>query len=256
MSKPPHLYPDTDSSKHFSNSQNKCGGKFYVVATPIGNMSDITLRALETLKNVDLILCEDTRTTGKLLSKYNIKKPTMSFHAHSKLAKTDKIFKLLEEGKDIALVSDAGTPGISDPGAMLVSEIKKHFNSVKGVLAGNGIDIIPIPGATAVITALSASGLPTHEFTFLGFLPHKKGRETLFKEIASSKRTMVFYESPHRILKTLESLAKFCPNKKVCLARELTKIYEEFKTGSPRELFDYLTENPIKQKGEFTVIVG
>ena len=117
------------------------------------------------------------------------------------------------------------------------------------------VQIIPIPGVSAVITALSASGLPTHEFTFLGFLPHKKGRETLFKEIAGAKRTMVFYESPHRILKTLEMLVKFCPDKKVCVARELTKIYEEFKTGSPAELLEYLTKNPIKQKGEFTVIV-
>lgn len=221
--------------------------KFYVVATPIGNMEDITLRAIRILGEVDMILCEDTRETGKLLAKYNIKKPTMSYHAQSKLAKTDKIFALLEEGKDLALVSDAGTPGISDPGAMLVSKIKTELPEVQ---------VIPIPGATAVITALSASGLPTHEFAFLGFLPHKKGRETLFKEIAEAKRTTVFYESPHRILKTLESLAKFCPNKKVCLARELTKIYEEFKTGSATELLEYLTQNPVKQKGEFTVLVS
>jgi 16S rRNA (cytidine1402-2'-O)-methyltransferase len=199
------------------------------------------------LGEVDLILCEDTRETGKLFNKYNIKKPTMSYHAQSKLGKTDKIFALLEEGKDLALVSDAGTPGISDPGAMLVSKIKTELPDVQ---------VIPIPGATAVITALSASGLPTHEFTFLGFLPHKKGRETLFKEIAESKRTMVFYESPHRILKTLESLNKFCPDKKVCIARELTKIYEEFKNGSANELLEYLTQNPVKQKGEFTVLVS
>jgi 16S rRNA (cytidine1402-2'-O)-methyltransferase len=221
--------------------------KFYVVATPIGNMGDITLRALETLKSVDLVLCEDTRETGKILHKYEIKKPTMSYHAQSKLAKTDKIFELLREGKNLALVSDAGTPGISDPGAMLISKIKNELPEV---------EVIPIPGATALITALSASGLPTHEFTFLGFLPHKKGRETLFKEIAESKRTVVFYESPHRILKTLEALEKFTPNKKVCIARELTKIYEEIKTGSPKEIFEYLTKNPVKQKGEFTVLVS
>ncbi len=222
--------------------------KFYVVATPIGNMGDITFRAIETLKSVDMILCEDTRVTRKLLEKYNINKPTMSYHAQSKLSKTDKIFELLEQGKDLALVSDAGTPGISDPGAMLVSQIKNTRQDL--------VQVIPIPGASAVTTALSASGLPTHEFTFLGFLPHKKGRETLFKEIAQSERTMVFYESPHRILKTLESLQKFCPDKKVCIARELTKIYEEFKTGSPKEILDYLVSNPIKQKGEFTVIVA
>ena len=229
--------------------------KFYIVATPIGNMGDITLRAIETLKNVDLILCEDTRETKKILDKYDINKPTMSYHAQSKLSKTDKIFELLEEGKDLALVSDAGTPGISDPGALLVSKIKEKFNSARQDLAEK-VQVIPIPGATALITALSASGLPTHEFTFLGFLPHKKGRETLFKEITQSKRTMVFYESPHRILKTFESLEKFCPNKKVCVARELTKIYEEFKIGSPAEILKYFNENKDKQRGEFTVIVS
>ena len=220
---------------------------FFIVSTPIGNMSDITFRAIETLKEVDLILCEDTRETKKILNKYNINTPTMSYHTQSKLAKVDKIFELLKEGKNLALVSDAGTPTISDPGAMLISKIKEELGDVK---------VIPIPGASAVITALSASGFPTHEFTFLGFLPHKKGRETLFKEIMESKRTVVFYESPHRILKTLESLIKFCPNKKVCIARELTKIYEEFKTGTSEELLKYLEENPIKQKGEFTVLVS
>lgn len=224
--------------------------KFYIVATPIGNMEDITLRALSVLKSVDLILCEDTRETKKILQKYEIEKPTLSYHAKSKLSKTDKIFELLREGKDMALVSDAGTPGISDPGALLVSKIKGD------TYMRDRVNVIPIPGATALITALSASGLPTHEFTFLGFLPHKKGRETIFKEITEAKRTMVFYESPHRILKTLESLVKFCPNKKVCVARELTKIYEEFKTGSPKEILEYFLENKEKQRGEFTVIVS
>ncbi|MEK7140834.1 MAG: 16S rRNA (cytidine(1402)-2'-O)-methyltransferase [Patescibacteria group bacterium] len=221
--------------------------KFYVVATPIGNLGDITLRAIETLKSVDIILCEDTRTTKKLLDKYGINTPTLSYHTHSKLAKTDKIFEMLLEGKDLALVSDAGTPTISDPGAMLVSKIKEEMPEV---------EVIPIPGPTAVIAALSACGLPTHEFTFLGFLPHKKGRETLFKEIAGAKRTMVFYESPHRILKTLESLVKFCPDKKVCVARELTKIYEEIKTGTPEEILAYFTLNNEKVRGEFVVLVS
>src|SRR3989338_1736500 len=258
--------------------------KFYVIATPIGNLQDITLRAIETLKSVDLILCEDTRQTKKILEKYNINTPTMSYPSDDvagknsrQNSKLSKIFELLEGGKNLALVSDAGTPTISDPGAMLVSEIKAKFNKAESLhpsskgfrekfnfltnsaIAENVnivVDVIPIPGPSAVITALSASGLPTHEFTFLGFLPHKKGRETLFKEIAESKRTMVFYESPHRILKTLESLTKFCPNKKVCIARELTKIYEELKTGTPKEILDYLIQNPVKQKGEFTVIVS
>ena len=224
--------------------------KFYIVATPIGNLGDITFRAISTLKSVDLILCEDTRETKKILDKYNISKPTMSYHAQSKLSKTDKIFALLEEGKNLALVSDAGTPGISDPGAMLISKIKEDAH------LRDSVNVIPIPGASAVITALSASGLPTHEFTFLGFLPHKKGRETLFKEIAQAKRTMVFYESPHRILKTLESLVKFCPNKKVCVARELTKIYEEFQTGTPAEILEYFNKNKDKVRGEFTVLVA
>jgi len=229
--------------------------KFYVVATPIGNMGDITLRAIETLKSVDLILCEDTRETRKILEKYSINKPTMSYPSDDVVGKNDKqsklakIFTLLEEGKNLALVSDAGTPTISDPGAMLVSKIKERFSA-------SDVTVVPIPGPSAVITALSASGLPTHEFTFLGFLPHKKGRETLFKEISTAERTMVFYESPHRILKTLESLSKFCPNKKVCIARELTKIYEEFKTGTPAEVLEYLNKNPEKQRGEFTVIVS
>jgi len=156
----------------------------------------------------------------------------------------------------LALVSDAGTPTISDPGAMLISKIKEKFKSPSFRGGLGGVEVVPIPGATALIAALSASGLPTYEFTFLGFLPHKKGRETLFKEIAGAKRTMVFYESPHRILKTLESLNKFCPHKKICIARELTKIYEEFKTNTPEELLEYFTKNPEKQRGEFTIIVG
>ncbi len=272
MSKPTHLSLDSFTNAPLAQSKNKCGGKFYVVATPIGNMGDITIRAIEVLKSVDIILCEDTRQTKKILEKYNINKPTMSYpsddvirasHTQKKFtrtrsgggfAKVDKIFELLEEGKNLALVSDAGTPTISDPGAMLVSQIKKHFISARQDLAE--VQVVPIPGASAVIAALSASGLPTHEFTFLGFLPHKKGRETLFKEIAESKRTMVFYESPHRILKTLESLTKFCPTKKVCIARELTKIYEELQTGLPSEILNYFIENSSKQRGEFTVIVS
>ncbi len=224
--------------------------KFYVVATPIGNMGDITFRAVETLKGVDLILCEDTRVTKTLLSRYGINKPTESFHAQSKVSKVHKVIKYLEEGKDLALVSDAGTPGISDPGSMLIAKIKED-STLREITT-----VVPIPGPTALITALSASGLPTHEFTFLGFLPHKKGRETLFKEIADAERTYVFYESPHRILKTLESLQKFCPNKKVCVARELTKVYEEYKTGSPAEILEYFTSHPDQVRGEFVVIVA
>jgi 16S rRNA (cytidine1402-2'-O)-methyltransferase len=221
--------------------------KFYIVATPIGNLEDITFRAIATLKSVDFILCEDTRVTKKLLDKYDIHTKTLSYHAQSKLSKVDKIFELLEEGKNLALVTDAGTPTISDPGSLLVSQIKDKF--------GNEVEIIPIPGASALVTALSASGIISHEFTFLGFLPHKKGRETLFKEIANSIRASVFYESPHRIIKTLEALEKFAPDKKVIIARELTKIYEQFVSGKPNELISYFENNKDKIRGEFVVIV-
>ena len=220
----------------------------YIIATPIGNLEDITLRALRVLKEVDTILCEDTRMTQKLLQKYDIKTPTLSYHSHSGLAKVEKIFELLEEGKNLALVSDAGTPTISDPGVLLVSQVKEKF--------GQEVSIVPIPGPSAVISALSASGLPSSDFLFLGFLPHKKGRETLFKEIAVSKRTVVFYESPHRILKTLESLKKHLDEKRrVVIARELTKIYEEVVTGTAQELLQYFEKNKDKVKGEFVVMV-
>jgi 16S rRNA (cytidine1402-2'-O)-methyltransferase len=237
--------------------------KFYVVATPIGNLGDISLRALETLKSVDTILCEDTRQTKKLLQRYEINTKTLSYSSDEissfQTKKLETILNLLKEEKDVALVSDAGTPGISDPGTVLISKIREYFREdkvrPKVEPCPQRVQVIPIPGPSALITALSACGLPIHEFTFLGFLPHKKGRETLFKEIAQSKRAMVFYESPHRILKTLESLQKFCPQKKVCMARELTKIYEEFKIDFPQEISKYLLENPEKQAGEFTLVV-
>ena len=220
----------------------------YIIATPIGNLEDITLRALRVLKEVDMILCEDTRMTQKLLQKYAIATPTLSYHSHSRLAKVEKIFELLEEGKNLALVSDAGTPTISDPGVLLVFQVKEKF--------GQEVSIVPIPGPSAVISALSASGLPSSDFLFLGFLPHKKGRETLFKEIALSKRTTVFYESPHRILKTLESLKKHLDEKRrIVVARELTKIYEEMVTGTTEEMLRYFEKNKDKVKGEFVVVV-
>lgn len=225
---------------------------FYVVGTPIGNLEDITIRALRVLKEVDLILCEDTRVTKRLLAKYDIATPTMSYHAQSKLAKIDKILASLEEGKNLALVSDAGTPCISDPGVLLVSQIL--VSNVKGQMSK--VDIVPIPGPSALVTALSAAGISVAEFTFLGFLPHKKGRETLFKEIAESKRVMAFYESPHRIEKALESLEKFCgADRGVIVARELTKIYEEFVRGTVAEARAYFAKNPDRVRGEFVVIV-
>jgi len=224
---------------------------FYIVSTPIGNLEDITLRAIRILKEVDIVLCEDTRVTKRIFDKYGINTEMISYHSQSGEAKVDLIFEKINEGKNIALVTDAGTPGISDPGSMLVSRIRNDFKEL--ILSGE-LKIVTIPGASALTSALSISGVPTHEFIFLGFMPHKKGRETLFKEIADSERTIVFYESTHRILKTLESLSKI--NKKVTIARELTKIYEEVLSGSAEEILKILNDFPEKQKGEFVVIVS
>ncbi len=220
----------------------------YIIGTPIGNLEDVTLRALRVLKEVDFVLCEDTRVTNRLLSKYQIETRLLSYHAQSKVTKVEKIFALLEEGKNLALVSDAGTPCISDPGVLLVSQVLEKF--------GDKVSVVPIPGPSALVTALSAAGISVAEFTFLGFLPHKKGRETLFKEIAESKRVMAFYESPHRIEKTFESLEKFCgAERRLVIARELTKIYEEFVRGTVVEVREHFTKNPDKIRGEFVVIV-
>lgn len=221
--------------------------KFYVVATPIGNLEDITYRAVRILSEVDLILCEDTRVTINLLNKYGIQKPTMSYHSQSKLSKTDKILELISEGKTLALVSDAGTPTISDPGSVLVSKIREKYPDM---------EIIAIPGASALVSALSISGLPASEFLFLGFLPHKKGRETLFKEISATKRTVVFYESPHRIMKTLDSLKKNIGERKIVIAREISKIYEQVISGTSEQVEKYFTENKDKIRGEFVVVIS
>lgn len=218
---------------------------FYIVATPIGNLEDITLRALRILKEVDIVLCEDTRVTKRLFEKHGINTQMISYHAQSGEAKVELIYDKIDEGKNIALVTDAGTPGISDPGSVLISQIRNKYPD---------LSIISIPGPSALISALSIAGVPIHDFVFLGFMPHKKGRETLFKEIAESERTMVFYESTHRIIKTLKSLKSI--NKKVTLARELTKIYEEILQGTAEELVEILTKTPEKQKGEFVVIVS
>jgi len=220
----------------------------YVVGTPIGNLGDITLRALRILKEVDVILCEDTRVTQKLLKHYEIVGKKLSAYNDQKSGiSADKVLIWLEEGKDLALVSDAGTPGISDPGSMLVKVVREKMPEVK---------IESVPGPSALTSALSIAGLPIHDFVFLGFLPHKKGRETLFKEIAASERTMVFYESPHRIIKSLESLQKFSPDKKVIIAKELTKIHEEVILSTASEILEYFKKNKDKIRGEFVVMVG
>lgn len=223
-------------------------GTLYVVATPIGNLEDITLRALRVLKEVDCILCEDTRTTKVLLNKYDIHTKTLSYNAHATEGKESSIIKMLKEGKNLALVSDAGTPSISDPGVLLVSNIYKNLKE--------NAHVVPIPGASALVTALSASGISSATFKFLGFLPHKKGRSTIFELIKNSDETMVFYESTHRIIKTLSSLAETIGEREVILARELTKKFEEFLRGTPGYLLDYLSSHKESQRGEFVVIVA
>ncbi len=221
----------------------------YIVATPIGNMEDITFRAVDVLKNVDAILCEDTRVTRHLLDKYGIEKPLISYHSQSKIQKVEQIIGMLEDGKNLALVSDAGTPTISDPGSFLISKIREAL--------GDKVLIIPIPGATAVAAALSASGFPSSDFLFLGFLPHKKGRQAIFKEISEGTRTTVFYESPHRFVKSLHSLVEVLSSeRKIAVARELTKIYEEIKVGTTKEIIEYYESNTDKIRGEFVIIVS
>lgn len=217
----------------------------YIVATPIGNLKDITLRAIETLSSVDIIFAEDTRITGKLLACNNISKPTYRYdeHSHSRIIK--EILTFLKQGKSIAFVSDAGTPGISDPGTRLVQSVREALPQIK---------IIPIPGVSALTTILSVAGLESGIFTFFEFPPHKKGRSTFFKKIASSEISVVFYESPHRIQKAFESLQKECEEKCIIVVgRELTKIYEDIFVGKIEEALLYFVGE--KLKGEFVVVV-
>lgn len=221
----------------------------YVIATPIGNLGDISSRALKILSLVDTILCEDTRVTKKLLSHFGITTRTMSYDAHASGGKHRAILEMLSNGKDLALVSDAGTPCISDPGVMLINEIYKEF--------GDKIKISPIPGASALTALLSVSGLSSMPFTFLGFIPQKKGRETFFKKLNDYDHTVVMYESPHRFMKTIESLTKNLDDKKiVVIGREITKMFEEIKRGHILEISKYFIENSSKVKGEFTIIIG
>jgi 16S rRNA (cytidine1402-2'-O)-methyltransferase len=217
----------------------------YIVATPIGNLEDITLRALRILKEVDLILCEDTRVTRKLLDHYEIKTPTLSYHEHSGLEKVDYIAEQLKNGKNLALVSDAGTPGISDPGNKLISLL---INEHKIELA-----IIPIPGPSAITAALSISGMPTDKFIFYGFLPHKKGKETILKEIIGNEYVSVFYESTHRIIKTLEKLKTLRLDRGIVICRELTKKFETIYRGTVDEVLNKI--KPEEVKGEFVVLI-
>lgn len=218
-------------------------GTLYIVATPIGNLSDITLRALETLKNVDAVLCEDTRVTGKLLAHYEIKKSMLSCHEHTDDRKLSQIVERLQQGESFAFVSDAGTPGLSDPGNKLVS-----------LAVAAEVAVVPIPGVSALTALVSVAGIDMREFIFLGFPPHKKGRETLFKAVAASKVPVMYYESPHRVMKNLELLETFAPEKNIIVGRELTKMFEEVNRGTIAEILSYYRENEGKIKGEFVII--
>lgn len=223
----------------------------YIVATPIGNLSDMTSRAIEILKEVDFIVCEDTRDSKKLLDHYEIKTPTWSFYQNKKsggsmkpVPKSDLILAELKAGKNVAFITDAGTPGISDPGNQLV---EKAIES--------GIKIVPIPGASSLTALISVSGIDMQKFVFLGFPPHKKGRETFFKNLLSYDMPVAYFESPHRVIKNLELLKSLESGKKFILGRELTKMFEEIVRGSAEEVLQYFAENKDKIKGEFVIIV-
>ena len=218
--------------------------KLYIVPTPIGNLKDITLRALETLKEVDVILAEDTRTSSKLLKHYDISKKLVAHHQHNEHKTTDRIIEYLNSGQTMALISDAGTPAISDPGFLLVRECIK-----------NDIEIECLPGATAFVPALVNSGLPCDKFIFEGFLPHKKGRQTRLKLLQSETRTIIFYESPHRLLKTLKQFAEyFGEERQASVSREITKLHEENIRGTVTELINYYETHTLK--GEIVIIVN
>lgn len=216
----------------------------YLVPTPIGNLEDITLRAIALLKEVDLILAEDTRTSGKLLQHFGIATPMLAYHMHNEHKVTGRIVDRLKTGETIALISDAGTPGISDPGFLLARACIEAE-----------VPVVSLPGPTALIPALVNSGLPSDRFTFEGFLPPKKGRQTRLRELAEESRTMIFYESPHKLLKTLENFKEFFgENRPASISRELTKVYEETVRGTLSELLDYFSQNTLK--GEFVIVVG
>ena len=222
-------------------------GTLFIVATPIGNLDDITFRAVEVLKSVDIILAEDTRHSKKLLLHLDISKSISAFHEHNEREKTEAIIGELQSGKSIALISDAGTPLISDPGYFLVIQAKKE-----------GLKVVPIPGPSALITALSASGLPSDSFTFLGFFPSKQtARLKLLKSLVIRTETIIFYESPKRILATLTDLHSiFGDSREVCLAKELTKAFETIHTDSIPNLIKYLTTDQNHQKGEFVILIS
>src|SRR5690242_12391860 len=219
-------------------------GRLYLVATPLGNLEDITVRALRLLGEADLIACEDTRHTAKLLHHYGIDKPTISYHQHNEAARASELVHRLEQGAQIILVTDAGTPGISDPGHRLIS-----------LCVERRIPVIPIPGPSAVIAALTASGLPTEEFLFAGFLPSRPtSRRKMLQTLAKEKHTLVLYEAPHRLVDTLADLLKCMGRRQAVIAREMTKIHEEFLRGDLAELLVRMQQQPVR--GEITIVIG
>lgn len=222
-------------------------GVLSVVATPIGNMEDITLRALRVLGDADYVLCEDTRVTGKLLKHHGIEATPKRYDAHASVSVHEAIIEDLQGGKHIALVSDAGTPGVSDPGVLLVARVLHETSDVR---------VETIPGPSAVTAAFSIAGISGNQFTFLGFVPHKKGRHTFFARVAESELPVIFYESPHRIMKTLQALVDADVGKTVSIARELTKLHEEVVQGSAAEVLAYFEANSDKVRGEFVVLIG
>ncbi len=215
----------------------------YVVGTPIGNLKDITLRAIETLKSVDVIACEDTRVSQKLLNHYGISKPLISYHEHNKEERSREIIRMIEKGKRVALISDAGMPGISDPGFYIIREMRRH-----------GLQVTVIPGPTAFVAALVVSGLPTDKFVYEGFLPRREGRRRKrLEQLKDEPRTIVFYESPYRVVRLLNTLLEILGDRHVFIARELTKKFEQFIYGKISEVIEHFDKQP--PKGEFVVIV-
>jgi 16S rRNA (cytidine1402-2'-O)-methyltransferase len=237
---------ELESSGTVSDDDVVAAGTLYLVGTPIGNLEDITLRALRTLKEVDLIACEDTRQTMKLLNHYGIEKPTISYHEHNELTRAAELVVHLERGDNIAMVSDAGMPGVSDPGYRLVALAVRHH-----------IRVVPIPGASAFLSALVASGLPTDSFHFGGFLPAKEGaRRTVLEAVRTSPRTEIFYEAPHRVVETLRDIVDTLgPERHVVIAREVTKLHEEFLRGRSDSVLTQL-EQRGDIRGEITLLIG
>lgn len=240
-----HSSMNDQEAIQIDTEENSETGTLFVVATPIGNMEDITLRALRVLNECELIVCEDTRVAKKLFFRHEISKPLLAIPQRAADEKIRRVLDVLREGKNVALTTDAGTPGVSDPGNEVVARVIEA-----------GFSVSPVPGPSALGALLSVAGVNTQEFLFKGFPPHKKGRETFFRSVAESKIPVVYYESPYRVVKNLELLSTFAPEKRIIIGRELTKMFEEIRRGSVLEVLEYYTNNSGKVKGEFAVLVS